>query len=119
MSKEEIAKGAKRPREACYEELYPATADPRGFFESVLGFEKLEGRWFRVKAADQRRYFGNTPFGKKAVKVTGEGSKVEVFRTSAFGKDWEFWEIYYDFSSKEWRWISDESPIPGEVLKRA
>ena len=56
-------------RDAKIVNLYEATPDARGFFESVLGFSGLDGGFFRVSAADQRRYFGRVPFGKCAIQV--------------------------------------------------
>lgn len=89
--------------------LYEATADPRGFFESVLGFGKLAGQWIRLSKATQLRYFGDAPFGRRAIKVDDNG-KVTVYKSQAYGKDWDFWEIGYDHANKGWFWWSDNSP---------
>jgi hypothetical protein len=89
------------PRTAKIVSLYPATPDARGFFESVLGFGKMENKWFRVSAQDQRRYFGNVPFGKLAIKVSASG-EITTFKTQDFGRDWDFCEWHFDFATKKW-----------------
>lgn len=89
-------------RDAAIATLYPATPDPRGFFESVLGFTGLTDQWFRVSAADQRRYFGRVPFGKCAVKVSDQGI-IRIIKTKAFGRDQDSFEMFYDHCSKCFR----------------
>lgn len=82
-------------RDAVIADLYPATPDARGFFESVLGFSDLADQWFRVSAADQRRYFGRVLFGKCAVKVSPVGI-VKIIKTKAFGRDADSFEMFFD-----------------------
>lgn len=82
-------------RDAKFTPLYAATPDPRGFFEAVLGFDKLADQYIRVTAADQRRYFGRVPFGKCAIKVSDQGICFLV-KTKAFGRDWDSIEFFYD-----------------------
>jgi len=89
-------------RDATVVPLYSATPDPRGFFESVLGFSGLEGKWFRVSYADQKRYFGRVPFGKCAVKVEGDGI-LTIIKTKAFGRDRDYFEMFFDHLSKCFR----------------
>jgi hypothetical protein len=90
-----------RPAKAAFIDLYQATPDSRGFFESILGFGKLAGQWVRVRASDQRRHFGNVPFGKLAIKV-GEDGRITTFKTQAYGKDWDYGVYYFDHGSKKW-----------------
>ena len=82
-------------RDAKIESLYPATPDARGFFESVLGFSGLADSYFRVPAADQRRYFGQVLFGKCAIKVSEQGV-VKIIKTKAYGRDWDSLELFFD-----------------------
>ena len=69
------------------------TADPIGFFEAVA-IEGLEGEFFRIPAATQRRFFGRVVFGKLPVKV-GKNGTVTTLRSVAYGRDWNesrgFW----------------------------
>lgn len=104
-------------RDATIAELYPATPDPRGFFESVLGFSGLEDQWFRVSAADQRRYFGRVLFGKCAVRVSPVGI-VKIIKTKAFGRDQDSLEMFFDHLSRCFRsTLGDNAEIttPGYV----
>lgn len=89
-------------RDATFATLYPATPDPRGFFESVLGFDKLADQYIRVTAADQRRYFGRCPFGKCAIRVAENGT-VKIIRTKAFGHDFDYLEMFFDHVGKCFR----------------
>ena len=102
-------KGSESARKAKIESLYQATKDPRGFFESVLGFEDLAGRWFRVSSADQQYYFGDVPFGKCAIKVTEE--YITLFKSKAFGKDYDTLVVRYDFSAKRWLYAGSDQPL--------
>ena len=90
-----------RPAAAKIVKLYKSTPDTIGFFEAVLGFGKLANEWIRVSAADQRRYFGNVPFGKLAIKVQ-EGGEITTFKTQAFGKDWDYGTWFFNHSKKVW-----------------
>lgn len=98
-----------RPASAKFTPLYLATPDPIGFFEAVLGFGCLAGRWIRVPAADQRRHFGCVPFGKLAIKVE-EGGEITTFKTQAFGKDWDYGTWFFDHSKKAWLNGHDRRP---------
>jgi len=83
--------------------LYPATPDARGFFESVLGFmDGLADVWFRVSAADQKRYFGKVLFGKCSVKVSETGV-VKIIKSKAYGHDQDSMEMYFDHNAKTFR----------------
>ena len=88
-------------RDATFVDLYPATPDARGFFESV-GFSQMEDQYFRVRAADQKRYFGRVLFGKCAVKVSPQGI-VRIIKTKAFGRDQDSFEMFFDHNSKCFR----------------
>lgn len=110
------AKGSAKAYNAPVVELYEATPDARGFFEAVLGFENMKDLWFRVSAKTQRRYFGNVPFGKKAVRVTQTGT-VEIFKTNGFGKDWDKITVAFDHAGKRWFYPStceDAGTEPGK-----
>ena len=87
---------------------YEATPDPRGFFEAMLGFDGMAGKWVRIPALVQRRYFGNVPFGKRAIRLS-ENGEVEVFKSQAFGKDFDIWKFRFDLSSKTWRNSCDDT----------
>lgn len=89
-------------RDAVIADLYPATPDPRGFFESVLGFTCIPDQWFRVSAADQKRYFGRVVFGKCAVKVSNQGI-MRIIKTKGFGRDQDSFEMFFDHLSKCFR----------------
>lgn len=89
-------------RRASFVKLPACIPDALGFFESVLGFSGLRGAYFRVTAADQRRYFGGVPFGKCAISVSQYGI-VKLIKTKAFGKDFDASEVYFDQSTKRWR----------------
>ena len=97
-------------RDAVIAKLYAATADVRGFFESVLGFSGLAGCYIRVSAADQRRYFGRNVFGRCAVKVSDTGA-VRIIKTKAFGRDYDYLDMCFDHLSKSFVHLSDGSPI--------
>ena len=75
-------------RTAPFVKLYEATPDPRGFLESVLGFSGLADTYIRISSADQRKYFGRTPFGKCAIKVS-ESGVFKLIKTKAFGRDFD------------------------------
>lgn len=90
-----------RPAKAPWTKLYQATPDPRGFFEAVLGFGKLEDQWIRISAADQKRYFGEAPFGRRALKVAADGT-ITVFKTCDFGRDFDYQTWRYDMYSNCW-----------------
>lgn len=107
-------------RDAKIATLYPATPDPRGFFESVLGFSGLADQYIRVSAADQRRYFGRIVFGKCAVKVT-EGGIVRIIKTKAFGRDFDSFDMFFDHLCGQFRssWAGGDHAIilaPGNSL---
>ena len=103
-------------RDAKIVNLYEATPDARGFFESVLGFSGLDGGFFRVSAADQRRYFGRVPFGKCAIQV-GQDGIVEVIKSKGFGRDFDSIRVYFDHASNCFRsnWDNHEVPTPGNI----
>jgi hypothetical protein len=105
-----ITKGTKYPGSAVITPLYEALSDPRGFFESVLGFEKLENKWIRVSFETQRRYFGNTPFGRKAIKIKEDGVVV-LYKSQAYGHDWDFIEARYDHNTKGWVHADSREPL--------
>jgi hypothetical protein len=102
MNKTQTATPAVNFRRASFAKLPACVPDALGFFESVLGFANLAGVYFRVTAADQRRYFGGVPFGKCAISVSQYGI-VKLIKTKAFGKDFDTSEIYFDQSTKTWR----------------
>jgi hypothetical protein len=104
------AKGSARAYNAPTVDLYEALEDPRGFFEAVLGFDEMAGRWFRLTAATQRRFFGNVPFGRRAIMVDAEGV-VSIFKTQAFGQDFDIWKLRFDHSAKAWVGASDNHPL--------
>ena len=97
-------------RDAAFTRLYPATPDPRGFFESVLGFENLADTYIRVTAADQKRYFGYTPFGRTAVKVAENGI-LTLAKTKAFGTDSDTSDFVYDHDQRGFRQTFEGSPL--------
>lgn len=79
----------------------PAWAAGNGDFASVLtafALAGLEGRWVRLSAETQRRLFGAVLLGRKAVK--SDGSKISVFKTQAFGQDFDIW-FFRDHASWE------------------
>jgi hypothetical protein len=95
---------------AVFTPLYHATPDFRGFLESVLGFSGLANKWFRVRAEDQRRYFGRTPFGKCAIKVSETGV-VKLIKTKAFGRDFDSIEFFLNPTSGTFHSMWDEREI--------
>lgn len=70
--------------------------DAIGFFEAIK-LADLEGKWLRLSAAVQRRFFGRAPFGKKAVRVSDNG-EVRTYVTDGFGRDWDEQIYRYDHS---------------------
>lgn len=97
-------------RDATIAKLYEATPDARGFLESVLGFSDLADTYFRVSAADQRRYFGRVPFGKCAIKVSQTGI-MKLVKTKAFGGDWDDVEFFLNPSTGNFHSTWDEREI--------
>jgi len=97
-------------RDAVFTPLYPATPDARGFLESVLGFSDMADTFFRVRAEDQRRYFGRVPFGKCAIKVSETGI-IKLIKTKAFGRDWDSTEFILNPASGTFHSTWDEREI--------
>lgn len=97
-------------RDAVFTSLYPATADARGFLESVLGFSGMADTFFRVKAEDQRRYFGRVPFGKCAIKVSETGI-ITLAKTKAFGRDYDLVRFFVNPGTGTFHSTWDESEI--------
>jgi len=95
-------------------QLAPAKSDALGFFESVA-LSGVENQYIRVSAQDQRRYFGCTPFGKRAIKVCG--SIVTVIRSVAFGTDWDEQSYQYSQADKSFMCASDFRNV-GMILPR-
>jgi hypothetical protein len=89
--------------------LPETTADAIGFFEAIA-LAGLEGQRVRIPAAVQRRHFGNTPFGKLAVKVVN--STCQTIKAMDFGRDFDTQEAYWSMSDKAWR-----STHSGEICK--
>lgn len=83
-----------RPRESTVA-VIPEWACGEGDFASVvtaIHLADLEGKWFRLSAANQRQLFGGkAPLGKKAVK--SDGSKLEIFKSQCFGMDFDIYTI--------------------------
>jgi len=90
------------------------TPDATGFFEAVA-IEGLEGKFIRVSAADQRRYFGRPVFGRRAVRVSKEG-KITVKKTQAFGKDFDEWNLLWDSFRSCFSWL-DGSAVHCDPVK--
>nr|DAF93619.1 MAG TPA: hypothetical protein [Myoviridae sp. ctshb19] len=57
------------------------------FFETIA-LSDLEGKQIRLDAKTQRAVIGFPIFGKQLFRVNDDGSAT-VFRTIAFGQDWE------------------------------
>lgn len=102
-------------RDASVVPLYSATPDPRGFFESVLGFMGLEDVWIRVCYADQRRYFGHVVFGKCAVRVTAAGM-LSIYVTKAFGRDYDGMDLWFDHFARCFRSAFDNRAVATPYL---
>lgn len=76
-------------------DLPAATSDdPVGFFEAIK-HAGHEGKWLRLNAATQRRFFKRAPFGKQAVRVDETG-KITTHKSVAFGQDADRQEYLYD-----------------------
>lgn len=80
--------------------LPEAKADALGFFEAVA-LAGLEGEYFRMSADQQRKHFGNVPFGRLSIKVDKNGI-VTARRSVAFGRDFDTQEGRWDQSAKCW-----------------
>ena len=97
-------------RNAEIAELYECLPDPRGFFESVLGFSGLGDSYIRVSYADQRRYFGRVIFGKCAVMVS-ESGVVRIIKTKAFGRDFDKLDMFFDHLCGQFRSVFGDNDI--------
>ena len=80
--------------------LPETTPDAIGFFEAIA-LAGLEKQFVRIPVATQRRHFGNTPFGKLAVKV--ENSTCRTIKAMDFGRDFDTQEAYWSMADKAWR----------------
>ena len=68
--------------------------------------------YIRIMAADQRRYFGYTPFGRIAIKVAETGV-LTLTKTKAFGTDSDTSDFVYDHDQRGFR-----HPFVGSLLIR-
>ena len=91
-------------------------ADAIGFFESVA-LAGLEGEWFRLSADQQRQFFGNVPFGRRALMVAKDGL-VSVIRSVAFGCDWDEQRGRWNAFEKCWCCAFDWRAFPKNEFPR-
>lgn len=73
--------------------------DAIGFFESIA-LSGLEGKFIRLSANLQRKFFGCVPFGRLGVKV--EGGTCTTIKAMDYGRDFDTQSAYWSMADRKW-----------------